>query len=99
GLFIDGASIYLVIIPLLMPAVNAHHIDLVWFGVFAAIAIGIGQFTPPVGVNIFVAARVLGVRLHEVVKELLPFLLISFAALLIIYVFPAASTWLVSTMR
>lgn len=99
GLFIDGASIYLVIIPLLMPAVNAHHIDLVWFGVFAAIAIGIGQFTPPVGVNIFVAARVLGVRFHEVVKELLPFLLISFAGLLIIYFFPAASTWLVSTMR
>ncbi len=43
GLFIDGASIYLVVIPLLMPAVTAKGIDLIWFGIFAALAIGIGS--------------------------------------------------------
>lgn len=99
GLFIDGASIYLVIIPLLMPAVTAQNIDLIWFGIFAAIAIGIGQFTPPVGVNLFVAARVLNVRFDAVVKEILPFLLVALVGLLLIYLFPAVSTWLPSTMR
>lgn len=99
GLFIDGASIYLVIVPLLMPAVLSQGIDTVWFGIFAAIAIGIGQFTPPVGVNIFVAARVLGVRFDEVIREILPFLFISLLGLLLIYLFPAVSTWLPSTMR
>ena len=99
GLFIDGASIYLVIIPLLMPAVTAQGIDLIWFGIFAAIAIGIGQFTPPVGVNLFVAARVLNVRIDAVVKEILPFLAMSLIGLLLIYLFPALSVWLPSTMR
>lgn len=99
GLFIDGASIYLVLIPLLMPAVNALHIDLVWFGIFAAIAVGIGQFTPPVGVNLFVAARVLNVSIESTVKEIAPFLLVSVIGLLIIYLFPALSVWLPSTMR
>lgn len=99
GLFIDGASIYLVVVPLLMPAVVAQGIDLIWFGIFAAIAVGIGQFTPPVGVNIFVAARVLGVRFHDVIREILPFLLVSLLGLLLIYLFPAVSTWLPSTMR
>ena len=99
GLFIDGASIYLVVVPLLMPAVVAQGIDLIWFGIFAAIAVGIGQFTPPVGVNIFVAARVLGVRFHDVIREIVPFLLVSLLGLLLIYLFPAVSTWLPSTMR
>lgn len=99
GLFIDGASIYLVLIPLLMPAVNALDIDLVWFGIFSAVAIGIGQFTPPVGVNLFVAARVLGTPVDSIVRETLPFLLMSFVGLVIIYLFPALSTWLPSTMR
>jgi len=99
GLFIDGASIYLVVVPLLMPAVVAQGIDLIWFGIFAAIAVGIGQFTPPVGVNVFVAARVLGVRFHDVIREIVPFLLVSLLGLLLIYLFPAVSTWLPSTMR
>jgi C4-dicarboxylate transporter DctM subunit len=99
GLFVDGASIYLVIIPLLMPAVNAQAIDLIWFGIFAALAIGIGQFTPPVGVNLFVAARVLNIRFDAILTEILPFLLVSVVGLLLIYLFPAVSTWLPSTMR
>lgn len=98
GLFLDGASIYLVIIPLLMPAVRALGIDLVWFGIFVAIAIGAGQFTPPVGVNLFVASRVLGVSLERVVGETGPFLLAALVGLVLVYLFPALSTWLPSMM-
>lgn len=99
GCFIDGASIYLVIVPLLIPAVNAQGIDLIWFGIFVALTVGIGQFTPPVGVNLFVAARVLGIRMDDAVREILPFLYVSLLGLLLIYLFPAISTWLPSTMR
>ncbi|HTV71235.1 MAG TPA: TRAP transporter large permease [Rhizobiaceae bacterium] len=99
GCFIDGASIYLVIVPLLIPAVVAQGIDLVWFGIFVALTVGIGQFTPPVGVNLFVASRVLGIRMDDAVREILPFLYVSLVGLLLIYLFPAISTWLPSTMR
>lgn len=98
GLFIDGASIYLVIVPLLIPAVHIQGIDLTWFGVFVAVAVAIGQFTPPVGVNLFVAARVLNTRIQDILKSILPFVLISLLALLLIYLFPGLSTWLPSTM-
>lgn len=99
GLFIDGASIYLVIVPVLIPAVRIQQIDLTWFGVFVAVAVAIGQFTPPVGVNLFVAARVLDVRIQEILRSILPFVLVSLVALLFIYLFPGLSTWLPSTMR
>jgi C4-dicarboxylate transporter DctM subunit len=99
GCFIDGASIYLVIVPLLIPAVNAQDIDLIWFGIFVALTVGIGQFTPPVGVNLFVAARVLHIRMDDSIREILPFLAASLIGLLLIYLFPAISTWLPSTMR
>lgn len=98
GLFVDGASIYLVLVPLLIPAVNAQGIDLVWFGVFVALAVAIGQFTPPVGVNLFVAARVLEVEFDRILPDIVPFVVVSILGLLLIYLFPAISTWLPSTM-
>ncbi len=99
GVFLDGASIYLVVVPLLMPAVRAEGIDLVWFGVFVAIAIGIGQFTPPVAVNLFVASRVLKVDLDRIVPETVPFLIASFIGLVLVFQFPWLSTWLPSKMQ
>jgi C4-dicarboxylate transporter DctM subunit len=98
GLFIDGASIYFVIVPLLMPAVHAQGIDLIWFGVFVALAVAIGQFTPPVGVNLFVAARVLDVEFDRILPDIVPFVVTSILGLLLIYLFPGISTWLPSTM-
>lgn len=98
GLFVDGASIYLVLVPLLMPPVRAQGIDLIWFGVFVALAVAIGQFTPPVGVNLFVAARVLNVEFDRILPDIVPFLVASLLGLLLIYLFPAISTWLPSTM-
>lgn len=98
GLFLDGASIYLVLVPLLMPAVSAQGIDLVWFGVFVALAVAIGQFTPPVGVNLFVAARVLDVEFDRILPDIVPFIVASVLGLILIYLFPAISTWLPSTM-
>jgi C4-dicarboxylate transporter DctM subunit len=98
GMFIDGASIYLVLVPLLIPAVRALEIDLVWFGVFVAVNVAIGQFTPPVGVNLFVAARVLEIDFDSVLKDLWPFVAVSIVGLLILYLVPGLSTWLPNTM-
>ncbi|MEX0954981.1 MAG: TRAP transporter large permease [Rhizobiaceae bacterium] len=98
GLFIDGASIYLVLVPMLMPAVRAFQIDLTWFGVFVAVAVAIGQFTPPVGVNLFVAARILDIKFERIIPDVLPFIGVSMLGLVLIYLFPAVSLWLPSTM-
>ena len=98
GLLLDGASIYLILVPILIPMVRAQGIDLVWFGVFVAAAVAIGQFTPPVGVNLFVAARVLNIRVEEILSEILPFITAALIALLLLYFFPALSLWLPSLM-
>lgn len=98
GLFIDGASIYLVVVPLLMVPVHAQGIDLVWFGVFVAIAVAIGQFTPPVGVNLFVAARVMNTSFDHILPDIAPYVVTAVAGLVLIYLFPAISMWLPSTM-
>ena len=57
GCFMDAISIFYVFLPILLPVVNALGIDLVHFGVVMTVNMAIGQITPPVGVNLFVACR------------------------------------------
>ena len=52
GMVLDGVSIYLITLPLLIPIATAFDWSLVWFGIMMAMNIAIGQFTPPVAVNL-----------------------------------------------
>lgn len=94
GMVLDGVSIFLVFLPLLYPLMLAFHWDPVWFGVLLTMKIAIGQFTPPMAVNLMVACRLAHVRIDETIPWV-GWLIISFvlATLLVLFV-PEIALWL-----
>ena len=67
GMFLDGVSIFLIFLPLFIPLMRLFNWDPVWFGVLMTMLIAIGQFTPPMAVNLLVACRLAGVRIEQTV--------------------------------
>ena len=94
GMFLDGVSIFLIFIPLLLPIAKFFHWDLVWFGVLLTMTVAMGQFTPPIAVNLMVSCRIAGVRMEETVRWVLWFLLAIMFVTLLIILFPQLALWL-----
>jgi C4-dicarboxylate transporter DctM subunit len=88
GCFMEGISIMLILIPILMPVIKAVGIDPVHFGLVMVVNIGIGALTPPFGMLVFVTSAITGERVMNVFKEMLPFLLALLAVLMLISYFP-----------
>jgi C4-dicarboxylate transporter DctM subunit len=88
GCFLEGTTILLVVLPVLLPAAQAVGVDPVHFGIVAVTNIIIGLVTPPYGLLLFMMARIAGVPLRELVREVLPFLGVMIAALALITLFP-----------
>jgi C4-dicarboxylate transporter DctM subunit len=94
GMVLDGISIYLITLPLLVPIAQAFEWSFVWFGVVMAITVAIGQVTPPVAINLMVTARIAAVPL-ETTFRWVGWLLVSMAvALGLVIVFPELALWL-----
>ena len=94
GMVLDGVSIFLVFLPLLYPLMLAFQWDPVWFGVLLTMKIAIGQFTPPMAVNLMVACRLAHVRIDETVPWV-GWLLVSFVvATLVVLFVPEVALWL-----
>jgi C4-dicarboxylate transporter, DctM subunit len=94
GMVLDGISIYLITLPLLIPIVQAFGWSYVWFGVVMAINIAMGQFTPPVAVNLMVTAKIAGIQM-ETTFRWVGWLLLSMAvALALVIAFPEIALWL-----
>jgi C4-dicarboxylate transporter, DctM subunit len=94
GMVLDGVSIFLVFLPLLYPLMKAFDWDPVWFGVLLTMKIAIGQFTPPMAVNLMVACRLAGVRM-EATLPYIGWMILSFiAAALAVLFFPQLALWL-----
>jgi C4-dicarboxylate transporter DctM subunit len=68
--------------------VNNAGIDPIYFGVFMIIALAVGQFTPPVGLNLFIASNIAQVRFEAVTKEVLPYILVYVLMLCLFIIFP-----------
>jgi C4-dicarboxylate transporter DctM subunit len=94
GCFLDPTSAIIVLTPLFMPLVRALGIDPIHFGIVMTVNIAIGMFTPPFGLNIFVAQSVLGVPLDTIYRGGLPFAVLQIAAHLIITYWPGLSLYL-----
>ncbi|MFO1266506.1 MAG: TRAP transporter large permease [Rubrivivax sp.] len=94
GMFLDGVSIFIVFLPLLYPLMQAFRWDPVWFGVLLTMKIAIGQFTPPLAVNLMVACRLARVRMEQTVPWV-GWLLVSFiAAAFAVLFMPQLALWL-----
>ena len=94
GCFLEGTTILLVILPVLLPTAQALGIDPVHFGIVAVVNIMIGLVTPPYGLLLFMMAKIAQVPLRELVREVLPFLLVMFGALALITALPDAVLYL-----
>jgi len=94
GMFLDGVSIFLIFCPLLVPVAQAYNWDLVWFGVVLTYVIALGQFTPPMAVNLMVSCRLTGAPMEDTVRWVVWLLLAMFLGLLLLIFFPALVLWL-----
>ena len=97
GCFIDANSAMYIFIPIMLPVCKALGYDVVAFGVMATVNLAIGQVTPPVGVNLFVAISIkikkgLEVTLQQISKAVMPMIAASVAVLLVVTYVPAVST-------
>jgi C4-dicarboxylate transporter, DctM subunit len=94
GMFLDGVSIFLIFVPLLMPIVIHYKWDPVWFGVLLTLKVALGQFTPPLAVNLMVSCRIAGVRMEETVRWVGWMLVSMFLVMVLVIVFPELALWL-----
>lgn len=99
GCFMDAISIFYVFLPILLPVVKALGIDLVHFGVVTTVNMAIGQITPPVGVNLFVACGIARIFLKEISRAVVPMVAAQTAALLIVSFWADLSPWLPRFMK
>lgn len=92
GTFLDNVAALVLLVPTMMGIVNALNIDPIYFGVFTIIALAVGQFTPPVGLNLFIAANIAKQRVEPVALQALPYILVYVAMLLLFIIFPGLLT-------
>ncbi|MCF3942594.1 TRAP transporter large permease [Oceanobacillus alkalisoli] len=99
GMFIEAAAAILMLVPILLPIALQLGIDPVHFGIIMIVNLAIGMFTPPVGLNLFVASEISGVSVARLTKPIIPFVLVMIVALLVITFIPELSTWLPSLLK
>lgn len=94
GMLIDGVSIFLVFLPILLPIARTYGWDMTWFGVIMTMNIAIGQFTPPMAVNLMVTCKVTGCTMESTVPWVTWFVLSMLAALLLVTFVPEIALFL-----
>lgn len=94
GCLLEGTTILLIVVPVLIPTANALGIDMVHFGVVCVVNIMLGLITPPYGLLLFIMTNISGCSLRQIVREILPFLFALLVALLLITLLPGLSLWL-----
>ncbi len=98
GCFLDGISMVVLTMGVILPTVTAAKIDLVWFGIFVVIVVEMAQITPPVGFNLFVLQGMTGKEITWIAKVTLPFFLLMCLMVLLLWWFPQIATWLPAKM-
>lgn len=94
GMFLDGVSTFVILVPVLIPIANAFGWDLVWFGVILTMKIAIGQFTPPLAINLMVSCRIARVSMESTIPWVTWMILAMFVALALVVGLPDIALWL-----
>ncbi len=98
GCFLDGISMIVLTMGVVIPTVSAAGIDLIWFGIFIVVVVEMAQITPPVGFNLFVLQGMVKREINWIARVCLPYFLLMVLAITLLYWFPALVTWLPSRM-
>jgi C4-dicarboxylate transporter, DctM subunit len=99
GCFLDGISMVVLTMGVIMPTVLAAGINPLWFGIFIVMVVEMAQITPPIGFNLFVLQGMTQREIGWIARVTLPFFLLMVVAITLIYVFPQIVTWLPQQMR
>lgn len=100
GCFLDTTSMFVLTIPLFLPALVSAGVDLIWFGVLVVICAEIALLTPPVGMNVYVVQGVVKeISVEEVFRGTMPFIGATVVLLMIIFFFPGLATFLPEFMK
>ena len=94
GMFLDGAAMTVITIPLLFPVISSYGYDPVWFAIIFVVNTEIGLLTPPVGMNLFVVKAISGEPMIDVVMGALPYTILLTLMLIVLIIFPQISLWL-----
>ncbi len=99
GCFLDGISMVVLTIAVLLPTVQAAGFDLIWFGIFIVLVVEMAQITPPVGFNLFVLKGLTQREVTWIARTAMPLFLLMLVAVLLTYVAPGIVLWLPSQMQ
>jgi C4-dicarboxylate transporter, DctM subunit len=99
GCFLDGISMIVLTMGVILPTVQGAGIDLIWFGIFITLVVEMAQITPPVGFNLFVLQGMTKHELTYIARVTLPMFFLMCVAVLIIYFVPGIVTWLPTNMK
>ncbi|WP_114011619.1 TRAP transporter large permease [Cohaesibacter intestini] len=94
GCFLEGFSMIVTTLPVVLPLVTAAGFDKVWFGVFLVIVVELAQITPPVGFNLFVIQGVTGDGIGYITRVTIPFVAVMLAFIAFLATFPEFVMWL-----
>ena len=98
GCFLDGISMVVLTMGVILPTILKAGIDPLWFGIFIVLVVEMAQITPPVGFNLFVLQGMTGRDIGWIARVTLPFFFLMIVAVALIYVFPQLVTWLPAQM-
>ena len=98
GCFLDGISMVVLTMGVILPTVQAAGIDPLWFGIFIVIVVEMAQITPPVGFNLFVLQGMTGKEITWIARVTFPFFLLMCGMVLLLWFFPQMATWLPAKM-
>ncbi len=99
GCFLDGISMVVLTMGVILPTVQKAGIDLLWFGIFIVLVVEMAQITPPVGFNLFVLQGMTGREIGWIARVTLPFFFLMMVAVALIWYFPQIVTALPAQMR
>ena len=94
GMFLESVSIILITLPILLPMLVHFDINLIHFAIIMTINMELGMITPPVGLNLFVVSGIAKEKLGEVVRGVIPFIILMIVFLAIVVLWPQLSLWL-----
>jgi len=98
GCFLDGISMVVLTMGVILPTVQKAGIDPLWFGIFIVLVVEMAQITPPVGFNLFVLQGMTRREIGWIARVTLPFFCLMAVAVLLVWVFPQIVTWLPQRM-
>lgn len=88
GCFLDSISIIYIFYPLLWPVISSLGYSSIWFGVVLSMAISVGMATPPVAVNIYPACNLAGIKMQDIIRDILGFVFMGFLSMIIVLFIP-----------